>query len=710
MVEHEQLTAAGEKPDYRNRVFLIDESSMLGNQDMAAAYQAIQAGGGRGVSIGDIDQFEAIESGAPFKLAQERSPMDVSIMKQIVRQTDLQLKNAVHDIIDNRIEAALRRLDRQPGDKVSRQDAQYSAPGNGITETKTPVDDVVRDWVSRTTEARAQTMVIAQLNEDRVAINAGIYRTLAGRGELGQEEITVPVLEKKAHTRHEYNRMTAWETGMVVKRGNVYQDVVAVDRNGSLITVKDENGRVGLYSPRELLTGDVELFTRSSRHVSAGTAIRFTATDRDRGQSANQKFIVEGVSQNGEIVLSGAEGRKVINPADVRAEQHIDYAWALTGYGSQGASSRYVISLEGTEGGRKYLATKRAFYISTSRAKEHVQVYTDGKTEWVKAIRSAGTEIKTAHDALRPETERQQAKVIWAMGQNPGKTAIGRAWMKHEGLGEHSLTARVIPATKRFPDPALALPLYDNNGKSAGLALISLVAGDTGRLMRGDMRMVATLGATGAVLQRSRSGNTHVVNAVDTALKMVREHPEDGVIWQTGAEKPSPWMIKVSKGIVKADDAKSVSSVAVKSEIVLPDIRSEAKAAEKENQTAWLIAGDIRQQQDAEARSAKAFGAERNDTAPDVSVTIPEKSRLDEIAEERKQQEQSLEKSVASISRESGPDKEKTATEKASVLKVAVEISADRQENERLPNEMAGKGRELEHQELAHTRTVQKER
>jgi len=711
MVEHEQLTAAGEKPDYRNRVFLIDESSMLGNQDMAAAYQAIQAGGGRGVSIGDIDQFEAIESGAPFKLAQERSPMDVTIMKQIVRQTDLQLKNAVHDIIDNRIDAALRRLDMQPADKVSRQDAQYSAPGNGITETQTPVDEVVRDWVSRTPEARAQTMVIAQLNEDRAAINAGIYRTLAGRGELGREEITVPVLEKKAHTRHEYNRTAAWETGMVVKRGDAYQDVVAVDRNGSLITVKDENGRIGLYSPRELLTGDVELFTRSSRHVSAGTVIRFTATDRDRGQSANQKFTVEGVSQNGEIVLSGAEGRKVINPADVRAEQHIDYAWALTGYGSQGASSRYVISLEGTEGGRKYLATKRAFYISTSRAKEHVQVYTDGKTEWVKAIRSAETEIKTAHDALRPETERQQAKVIWAMGQNPGKTAIGRAWMKHESVGENRLTARVIPATKRFPDPSLALPLYDNNGKSAGLALISLVAGETGRLTRGEMRMVATQGATGAVLQRSRSGNTHVVSSVDAAMTTVRDFPEDGVIWQTGTEKPSPWMIKVSKGTVQVEETRTASAVTAVSDIIVPDITPQTKAEDPQNRGADTVASGIRQLQDAEGRSANAVRSEMKETVNDVRSTgTPDKDLLSGILEERKLQEQAQEKAAASVFRESGREADKLAEEKMVATKVSMELSAGQQEKERLPGGAFGKGQEIEHQEPVHTRTIQKER
>jgi hypothetical protein len=57
----------------------------------------------------------------------------------------------------------------------------------------------------------------------------------------------------------------------------------------------------------------------------------------------------------------------------------------------------------------------------------------------------------------------------------------------------------------------MALPLYDDNGKTAGLALVSLVANDNGRLTQGALRMVATKGASGAVLQRSETGNTIVV-------------------------------------------------------------------------------------------------------------------------------------------------------------------------------------------------------
>jgi hypothetical protein len=59
------------------------------------------------------------------------------------------------------------------------------------------------------------------------------------------------------------------------------------------------------------------------------------------------------------------------------------------------------------------------------------------------------------------------------MGQPVNKTAIGRAWVRHQGMQDASLTAKIIPATRRFPEPALALPVYDNNGRSAGLAMVS---------------------------------------------------------------------------------------------------------------------------------------------------------------------------------------------------------------------------------------------
>jgi hypothetical protein len=68
---------------------------------------------------------------------------------------------------------------------------------------------------------------------------------------------------------------------MVVKRGDRYQDVLAVDRNGSTVTVRDEEEDWSV-SPKELITGDVQLFRRSEMEVRSGDLLKFTATDANR--------------------------------------------------------------------------------------------------------------------------------------------------------------------------------------------------------------------------------------------------------------------------------------------------------------------------------------------------------------------------------------------------------------------------------------------
>ena len=732
LVEHDQRVAGGEKPDYQGRMFLIDESSMVGNQDTAALYQAIRAGGGRAVSMGDTAQFEAVDSGAPFKLVQERSPMDVAIMKEIVRQRDVQLKSAVSDIIDNRIDAALSRIASVTPDRVPRE-AGAALPAASVQETDSPVEAIVADWLGRNPDARSRTIIITQLNRDRQAVNAGIHAALTARGELGQEAVTVPVLEKISHTRHAFNKTAAWQPGMVVKRGDRYQDVVAVDKNGSLVTVRDEEGRIALISPRELVVGDVELFTRGSMEVRAGDQLRFTATDRERGQAGNQKYTVEAVKDNGDVVLNGTAGRKVINPKEVLAEQHIDYAWAVTGYGAQGASSDYVISLEGTQDGRKALASQRAFYISASRAKDHVQIYTDGLADWTKAVKMPEREAKTAHDALKPETQRQQARAIWAMGQPLARTAIGRTWVRHQGMDAQAMTARIIPATKRYPEPALALPLYDNNGKSAGLALVPVVAGDNGRLTQGETRMVATDGARGAVLQRSQSGKTVVVNSLQEALDTVRARPQDGVVWQTGEEKPSAHLLKISRG---EPEQFRTEALPEEKPVVIPkalrqDLQDEARA---------LAAGSAAEEQAKLAEQARAEAARQREMQlrdGQEKIRLPEEQPVILPADEKAAREAALPvipdagvlRRVAGETQPAGGDQNavkqallqeageallqnsgKTVDMQQIAGRVASELAEQSRAELPRPESAPERGRQPEQEERGHTRHIQKER
>ena len=547
VVDWQQRTAAGEDVRYGNTLFLIDESSMVGNQDTAAAYQAITRGEGRAVPVGDTGQLKSPESGAPFTLMQERSSIDVAVMNEIVRQRNSDLKSAVYSVIENKAGAALEKIERVSPQAVPRQ-GKALPPAGSVIETKTPVHAIVGDYMSRTPAARAQTLIVVQLHEDRRDINAGIHRAMVAAKEVGDKAVTIPILERITGGRHDFNRISDWKAGQVVLASERYLNVTGVDKGTDRVFLRDENGRLQYYSPAELNATEIEVFRHRDIELREGDSVRMSKTQKQAGHDAHEQYRVETLRDNGEVVLKNAGGEKVITPKTTLADQHVDYAWAVTGYGAQGASADYVIALEGTEGARERMSGMRAFYINASRARDHVQIYTDGLRNWVATLRQQDNDPATAHDALTPESERAQARSIWAMGQAVGKTAIGRTYLREQNLKDNPVTARIIPPTKKYPMPHLALPVFDGNGKTAGLAMFPLQA-DSGQIQTGPVRQLTTEGAQAAVVQKSRNGDTIVVSDMHQALVAARGNPAAGVLLLTGRQMPSPQLLKVAGGV-----------------------------------------------------------------------------------------------------------------------------------------------------------------
>ncbi|WJV56238.1 conjugative transfer relaxase/helicase TraI (plasmid) [Pectobacteriaceae bacterium CE70] len=547
VVDWQQRTAAGEDVRYTKTLFLIDESSMLGNQDTAAAYQAISRGEGRAVPVGDTGQLQSPESGAPFTLMQERSAIDVAVMNEIVRQRNHDLKSAVYSVIENKAGAALEKIEQVSPTTVPRMGNTVSSAGS-VIETDSPVPAIIRDYMSRTPDARERTMIVVQLHEDRQAINTGIHQAMVDEKVLGDKAITVPILDRITGGRHDFNRINDWKAGQVVLANERYLSVTGVDKGTDRVFLRDENDRMHYYSPAELNVTEIEVFERREIELREGDSVRMSKTQKQAGHDAHEQYRIETLRDNGEVVLKNAGGEKVITPGRTLADQHIDYAWAVTGYGAQGASTDYVIALEGTDGARKRMSGMRAFYINASRARDHVQIYTDGLRDWMDTLRKKDNGPTTAHDALTPESERSQARSIWAMGQPVGKTAIGRTYLREQGLKENPVTARIIPPTRKYPMPHLALPVYDGNGKTAGLTMFPLQS-DTGQIQTGPVRQLTTEGAQAAVVQKSRNGDTIVVSDMTQALAAARGNPAAGVLLLTGRQMPSAQLLKVAGGV-----------------------------------------------------------------------------------------------------------------------------------------------------------------
>lgn len=159
-----------EKQTYKNQIYLVDESSMLGNTDLHKTMQAIVEHGGKIIFIGDKNQLKSIASGTPFAALDVRGKQDKVTMTDIVRQKP-HLRPAVELAVEDKVPHSLARIDRLSPHIVPRQ-TQDGIPTQSVLDFNSERKlDVLREmkWVVENTQDTrkpliAQTKTYSELN------------------------------------------------------------------------------------------------------------------------------------------------------------------------------------------------------------------------------------------------------------------------------------------------------------------------------------------------------------------------------------------------------------------------------------------------------------------------------------------------------------------------------------------------------------------
>lgn len=680
--ETRQAIQAGETPDLRNVLFLTDESSMVGNRDMAELYQLVAAGGGRMVSSGDTAQLQAISTGLPFRLVQQRSAIDTVVMQEIVRQTPA-LRPAIESIIAGQVEISLRQVDDVTPQQVPRQPGAW-VPDNSVMEIRAPkkeqdqgqgylvaageqtltpeqlalvrtdiIEAIRDDWMGRTPEAQQQTLIVAELNADRHAINDAIHTARHEKGDTGAEERTFTVLEplrvpdnalRAAETFAEY-------TGAVAMMNERYWTVAEVDTQDAVVTLRNADGESVLISPQQNTAQDISLFTPRDLTISQGDRVRFTCSDTNRGYVANSLWEVAGFTDEGAIRFRQGDQEKIVDPQAVTEDRHIDLAYALTVYGVQGASERFAIALTGTEGGRKRMASLESTYVTLSRAKEHVQVYTDNLAGWSADARHSNAG-QTAHDLLHQKSDHESdtGNRLLATALRLDKTSLGCRVLAENGLGGETM-ARFIAAGRKYPTPYVALPAWTSHGKEAGALLTEIRIEDDGMsvVLSDESRLRGGEDAQFAGLQASRNGQTLIADDAQTALRLAQENPDSGVVIRLHGEERLLNAARLTGGRITEPDevARTVRSVAeaesaAKAEdpITLPPDEQQ-KLAEAQEKAARELAEQARQE------LLPAVPGEES-TRPEPQLSADEERRLrDGTARGERELDEAIQEAVA---------------------------------------------------------------
>lgn len=312
---------------------------------------------------------------------------------------------------------------------------------------------IVRDYTGRTPEAREQTLIVTHLNEDRRVLNSMIHDAREKAGELGKEQVMVPVLNTANIRDGELRRLSTWEThrDALALVDNVYHRIAGISKDDGLITLQDAEGNTRLISPREAVAEGVTLYTPDTIRVGTGDRMRFTKSDRERGYVAN--------------------------------------------------------------------------------------------SVWTDAINNA-VQKGTAHDVLEPKSDREvmNAERLFSTARELRDVVAGRAVLRQAGLVGGDSPARFIAPGRKYPQPYVALPAFDRNGKSAGIWLNPLTTDDGNGLrgFSGEGRVKGSGDAQFVALQGSRNGESLLADNMQDGVRIARDNPDSGVVVRIAGEG-RPW-------------------------------------------------------------------------------------------------------------------------------------------------------------------------
>ncbi len=399
LTKQEQAT----KPRY----YIVDESSLASTKqvyDLAAGLRKED----RVLFVGDTRQHQSVEAGRIFAELREAG-MASTTLRQIVRQQDPKLLEAVTHLSEGRIGQAVRHLVEQGRvHEVSNKNARYEA--------------IAVDYV----KSEGKVLVVSPDNECRKLLNGKIREALQESGRLGTTQYSQDILVARHDlTKEDRKVAAAYHEGDVIKfhkanktigvaKGE-YLDVRAVDANTNTLTVRTASGSIKSYQPDRAY--GVQVYERQRRQYAEGERVQLTAPWKEKGLANRQVGTLEYLDPAGNAVMRLDDNHRV--KFNLKQMKHLDHGYAVTSYSAQGATvDKVIVQISTSDTRVRSLVDQRLAYVAISRARHDVQIYTDSIEQLPQALKRQTDKSQALHpDEVKGYREkaveiRQQKKSI----------------------------------------------------------------------------------------------------------------------------------------------------------------------------------------------------------------------------------------------------------------------------------------------------------
>lgn len=376
----------------RGQVLWIDEAGLLSVRTTKQLFDLAEALGCRIILAGDTCQHRAVERGDALRLLEAYGGLPVAALSEIRRQRGA-YKEAIQALAARDLEGGFAKLCRLGAVREAEPEVAHQ---------------VIADEYLRARDERKTALVVSPTHAEGACVTAAIRARLRSAGLLGEERVFTR-LQCLGLTAGERSDVAHYRAGLVVQfqrpvprlRAGARVEVVEATADEVWISSSDNRASLPLRHaarfevfqpvPIALATGDVVRITRNGRTKDGKHALHNGAL-----------YTVAGFTATGDIEL---ENGWLVG----RDFGHLTHGYCLTSYAAQGKTvDRVFIAQSADSFGA---SSMEQFYVSASRARERVVIFTEDREELKAAVRRS-SERPAAVEFIEEEVARERLRGV----------------------------------------------------------------------------------------------------------------------------------------------------------------------------------------------------------------------------------------------------------------------------------------------------------
>lgn len=411
----------------KGQVLMVDEAGLLGTKDMLGLLELATKYRAQVILVGDTKQHASVVRGDALRILNTVGGIQAAEVDKIYRQRTKEYKEAVLDLSKGEVAAAFVKLEKI-----------------GAIETVDPLSPnkkIVDDFVS-TIRSGKSTLIVCPTHEQGDALTNAIRERFREYGLIGKKELAFSRLKNLSFTEAQRQDVRNYQSGQIIQFS---QNLPGIRRGSQWQVESVEEGKVHIKQKNGLSS---QLPLDKAKRFDVFEQLQIQLSKNDRVRVTMGGFDLQGHRlENGQlfdVVSVKKDGITLINKQSQVTYKldnsfgHIAHAHTMTSQASQGKTVDAVFIYQPAA---TFPATDaKQFYVSVSRGRDELKVYTDDKDALLKhasELRERQSVLEAISSAKNKskKTSQQRLKEEMDAGKTVSKTTKTKTKDRDYGFG-----------------------------------------------------------------------------------------------------------------------------------------------------------------------------------------------------------------------------------------------------------------------------------